>query len=144
MIKGFDSFEEMQEYMEESMAAADARVTPRQAEVGPGDHWFSPAPEFGCVVFGQVYTREELVAGMDPEEAADEEFVDGYLSGNMLFGRAFSVIEPQGELGSTHRSAVWPMTPAQFAEAMSVDWDHQRLGRWFREALVQAVRECAP
>jgi hypothetical protein len=39
-----------------------------------------------------------------------------------IFGRAYSEIEPRGELGSTHVTCMWPIPEAAFKEAKEQNW----------------------
>jgi hypothetical protein len=148
-VQSFDSFEEMERAMKEADEAAFARITPTQAEIRQGDAWMRPAPDYGCVIFGRVHTDDEIrqsYGEVDDEEAALLEDELAYhvaqLDRGYMFGRAWSVIEPDGELGSTHQSTAWPITDEQLQEARDACWDHKSLP-WFSDLLRAAMREGA-
>jgi hypothetical protein len=77
--------------------------------------------------------REELAAYHvnDVSELGDEERSEFNHSRKMMrdsrsrgyiFGRGYSVIEPDGELGSTHVANMWPISKAAFDEAREQKW----------------------
>lgn len=143
----FDSFDQMSEFMAEAERVAIESTSPTQAKIGEGDYWFRPVPEMEIVIFGRVHPLTEVEAAERDAGAEDwevTEVVEGTRSSlerGYLYGTAYSMYEPNGELGSTHRSTVWPITEAQFNEANDAGWDARLLGPWFREALIAAHNE---
>jgi hypothetical protein len=60
-------------------------------------------------------------------ERTDDSYTRGY-----RFGRWYSVVEPDGEVGSAHISACWPISRRDFEYARRNGW---RLGHQIRERL---------
>jgi len=147
-VTSYDSFEEMQSALQVAEEAAAKRITPTQSKVTFGDCWAMPVPEFGCVVFGHVWRREDFERSWEendvPQEERDDEMkmTEEMLERGFVFGRAYSVLEERGELGSTHKSDLWPITGQQFLEASEVEWRHRELP-WLVDAFVEAALEVA-
>jgi hypothetical protein len=122
----FDSLDEMFAFMAEAERQANERVTEEQEQVSWGSYWIRT--DQGFPIFGHVFTRPELIAseihaGGEPEEAEQTaRHYDGMLERGYLFGWAYSYIEPDGELGSTHRSTVRPITEQEFEAARERGW----------------------
>jgi len=99
-VEVFDSHEAAAQRLQQVMEAADARVAPWQAAVGPGDCILSIV-EDGLVVFGEV--------------------LEGYAEARLRhyrFCRCYSVACPEGELGDVHVSTVACRISRQFFEQM--------------------------
>lgn len=144
----FDSDEEMQGFLAASEEAANQRVAPQQRAIGEGDYWvrFYRVVD-RLIIFGQVHhlTRvwhEEVRLGATEAEAdyvvrhAKDRRARGY-----VFGTCYSIIEPEGELGDTHVSEVWPITAHLFDAAKAVRWNIDRLPDSGKKALEQAYQE---
>lgn len=118
-VQGFDSFEDAMQAMRDAEERANALTLPQQREIGYGDFWCRPVPEWGIFIFGRVSTLDELRKGEDAETivALEERFTRGY-----RFGKAYSTIEPEGEWGDTHVANMWPITEAEFEEAKGHGW----------------------
>lgn len=131
-VQSFDSWEEAQAAMRKAEEAANASLVEEQRRITWGDYWCRPVPDLGIFVFGQVMPlelvmQEEMAAGSDPEELAyteaslREKHERGY-----MFGNAYSVMEPRGELGDTHRANMWPITEEEFEEVKQHGWQPTR------------------
>lgn len=130
-FESFDSFEQMQAAMGKHHDAAMAGMGAHQRRLlGMRKfHWVRPYEELGCFIFGAYdlddwIAEERRLAAADPEDS----YVDvariehnnmdrGYKS-----GRAYSIIEPTGELGDTHCSTMYQISARAFLEAQIVGW----------------------
>jgi hypothetical protein len=138
----FDSMDEMRDYMRRSEERAIASMTEEQKAIKPGDAWASPRPEYQCVIFGKSKSLDEIEASEksywsdsdDAEQRAErkaeleytmESSVDS-ISRGYLFGEAWSILEPRGELGSTHVSQMVKITDEALEDARERDWDFGR------------------
>ena len=100
-VEFFDSLEEAQDRLREAMEAADGKVKPWQAVIGPGDCFIADGGEEGLLVFGEV--------------------LEGYQEAHLRhyrFCRCYSVACPEGELGDVHVSTVLCRVSRAFFEAM--------------------------
>jgi len=99
-VEFFDSLEEAQDRLREAMEAADGKVKPWQAVIGPGDCFVTDSLD-GLLVFGEVL------------EAYTEPHLRHY-----RFCRCYSVACSEGELGDVHVSTVLCRVSRAFFEAM--------------------------
>lgn len=132
-FESFESFDEMITTMHQREDAAMASLLPVQRALLPmrAFYWMRPAPEYDCVIFG-YYNLDDMIAlekSLTPQEelayfstwvsdCEHKNLVRGYKS-----GRAYSVIEPTGELGDTHVANMWPITRESFEQARDLGWD---------------------
>lgn len=152
--KEFTSAEEAITFLRQSRE--DSRVlTEVLTEEQQGVTWGSCWARFwkDLVVFGRVETQEELRASemhgiadiSDPDERemalAEVEAIlrvtirneaDGF-----LYGWCHSAIEP-GELGTTHRASMWPISEALYRHAEEHGWDPDTFRPIYRLELAQA------
>lgn len=125
-IAMFDDIDSLIEFLGNSHDAATAATTPEQQEVGEGDFWKRNVG--GLQIFGYVYNRMDmrdaaLDAGCSSDEADEEvAHIVHQLENGYLFGRCYSVVVPEGELGSTHRSQVTRITQQEFESAREKGW----------------------
>lgn len=131
----FDSAEDMMKFMADSEDAAIASMTPRQHEhvkvafTNP-TYWFRVWE--GLLIVGEsqpveAQARREAELGGDYEydlERFTERHGRGY-----LFGKAYSEVEPDGELGSTHASEVVWTDPMVFQTLQKHGWSMERAQR---------------
>lgn len=130
----FDNVDEMFVWMRARTIDANAHLADAQREVTWGSYWmrlFDPP----IVIFGKVSTEAEMVAdetkvkpGEDPAEVlAEAEWTIARLRENheagYMFGMAYSLIEPEGEWGDTHRANLWPISEKLFLDAKACGWD---------------------
>jgi hypothetical protein len=105
-VEFFDSHEAAAKRLRQAMEAADARVTPWQAALRPGECILSIV-EDGLVVFGEV--------------------LEGYREPHLKhyrFCRCFSVACPEGELGDVHVSTVaCRISREEFELARASEWE---------------------
>jgi len=141
----FSSLEDMQKYIKESGDTALAAMSEEQRALTWGSYAMMPTDE--CVIFGYVFTEEELLlgelhAGASQEEAeATVRMSRNALKRGYLFGRWFSIIEPTGELGSNHAVNCWPITAEQHGIAATFGWDgrdivRQPEGAWLLDSYI--------
>jgi hypothetical protein len=127
---GFDSMDEMQAYLETAEREAFARINPVQRWVMHATdetvYWVRSWEHI--LIFGEAWTAQQMIDsetehGADEDEAkhSAQHILDQRRRG-YLFGKAWSVIEPRGELGTTHVSEVVPIPFALFEYARRNDW----------------------
>lgn len=149
-IRGYDSLDEMFADMRRKEEEANKEVLPLQREVTWGSHWITYYPAMELFVFGYCMTRKEvyeseIAAGGDSEEAEQSlaSVTDAHSRG-YRFGWAYSVIEPTGEIGSTHIAAILgPISVARFKEAQEANWQFETIPHWLRELWDRGNREYA-
>jgi len=100
-VEFFDTLEEAQARLREAMEAADGKVKPWQAAIGPGDCFVADSGEEDLLVFGEVL----------------EGYTEPHLQ-HYRFCRCYSVACPEGELGDVHVSTVLCLVSRAFFEAM--------------------------
>lgn len=134
-FQSFDSMEDMYEAMRIAEETANGLVTDEQRQIGWGDCWLSIAHDI--VIWGRIWTMEELLASEKKAGAtkADlrsmeihetEMFARGY-----RFGKAYSIVVAEGELGSTHISTMVPIHEKAFDIAQDCHWDIEDYTRAF-------------
>lgn len=139
-FEAFDSLEEMQAAMREREDAANARLTPEQKEVDWGDCWVQAGDDM--LIFGRCMTRDEVrtseqECGAPPDEvewscaSIDEAHGRGY-----RYGQAWSVLEPDGEYGSTHIASM-------LGRITQEDLDYARELGWSSDRIVVAAADAA-
>lgn len=123
----FESLEAAQEWMRRQEQAANERLTPEQRSIGWGDYWVRLDHDFE--IWGEVWTEEyclksEIEAGATRAEAkySMTAIKDAHERG-YRFGMAWSVVEPRGEIGSTHVANMMPCSEALFEAARTCEWD---------------------
>ena len=143
-IRGFNSFDEMYEYMQANRKKANEGLAAAQRLIDYGDYWVRFWQQ--VVIFGYIDPLEkvrddEVAAGADLGEA--EVFVtmvmEAHNDGSM-WGTAYSTIEPDGELGYTHRISMWPIDKRLFDAARQVGWVIEDLPEWAQVLLQEAAR----
>jgi len=138
----YDNLEEALEDMGKAEDAANRRLFPEQrAMIGCQDdqYFINIAVNIQKLfIVGEAWSSEtanknelECYAKDEHGNLSDEGEAEFHHSCAMLrssrrrgyiFGRAFSVIEPRGELGSTHVANMWPISKAAFEEAKNQNW----------------------
>jgi hypothetical protein len=111
-IYEFDSVEDLFAAMEADQKAADEAAKTHHLKVEDfkhGDYFASPRPDFGVVIFGEVWEYCEKYP--EDNESIQEARQRGY-----LYGRCFSPICPEGEIGSTHITNVSAKVSAEVFE----------------------------
>lgn len=126
VVQSFDNFDDMMNAISKGVESAKARMTPEQEAITYGDYWMRVWE--GIPIFGYIIPRDELEASERELGATDEEIeyendvLDASYANGFRFGRAYSVMEPDGELGDTHVIDMIPITKEQFEEAKSLGW----------------------
>jgi hypothetical protein len=148
-VESFASVEDAMTAMRRAEQRANARVTPEQTAIGYGDHWCSAFEDF--LIFGRVSTLEELDTRSaeltdDPEEVqAEHDMIVSAHARGYRFGWAYSVAEPDGELGSTHISRMTSITERQFDRAKGHAWRYRQMmdcpdcHYWIRQTVLALV-----
>lgn len=139
--------------MREQEAVAMLRITDAQRglieDVDTPRFWARPYPEGDCIIFGEAWSREQAIAsevrcGADRDEAEHTQTgLDDSRKRGYLFGRCYSLIEPDGEIGSTHAVDVVPVSEDVFELARANDWmpNPKPSGQALARALVLAAAE---
>jgi hypothetical protein len=131
----FDSIEQMSDWMADQTNKANAVLTDEQKGVTWGSHWvrfYFPGPTDLMVIFGYCLTRDEAResefrdARNNQDRLEAEQTTAGIIANHergYLFGWAYSIMEPAGEPGDTHRAHVWPIDAETFEAAKAVGWE---------------------
>lgn len=116
-VRSFDSVEEMLAEQAERERQANASVVDKQREVTWGSYFCQPLSG-GLWVFGRVLSEQEI----EEEEGPDEIRIlqDAYARG-YRFSFCSSVIE-EGEYGSKHIAAIWPIPEDDYNRAKQSGW----------------------
>ena len=125
----FNSHEEMQAYLIQAKADAEQALDPAQRAITFGDYWvrFYDLAR-GIVEFGQVATLQEVADnaidyGATAAEAAEEvDDAEARMKAGYLTGRAYSLLNVDGEWGHTHKAHVWPIEESLFNAASETNW----------------------
>jgi len=125
-FREFDSMEEMQRFLAEQTRLANESLSEEQKAITYGDYWVRTDYEF--LIFGYINTLDELDEssrrlGADEEEIAYERamIADAHARGYM-YGKAYSVVEPDGEWGSTHRVSMQKVSKQTFDRMRELGW----------------------
>jgi hypothetical protein len=106
----FDSVEAMLDFQQKARNYEDSIVKDWQRELKPGSYFATYEPHFDMVIYNEVLE--------DKPEPGDAPLLE-----NSRLIRAYSVIEPDGELGLTHVArAEGPLTKKQFEMARLLNW----------------------
>jgi hypothetical protein len=141
----FESWEDAVSFMAEQTDRANERLAPEQVAVTYGDCWvrfYDIAAR--TLIFGRITTLDywdEKIAtakGEDRQEWMDEKVsvAESHERGYM-YGKAYSVIEPDGEWGSTHRANLWPIPEWLFEQARAAGWRMDDLDEQGKDGLSQ-------
>lgn len=142
-VEQFESFDDMARVMGEREDSANASLLDIQQDLRDDTehtrYWIRPFPQAGVIIFGETYSFRDLcdsVVKYVPDLEANDESYDEMLDEvvwevrastesrqrGYLFGRAYSMLEPEGELGSTHVASVAPISREAFEEARTAGW----------------------
>ena len=122
----FDSFDDMLAFMRESERQANARTTPAQRNIGYGSYWVRSWQ--GVMIFGYVPSMDEIMdqerdlGASDAEIRWEVESLENAYERGYRYGKCYSVIEPLGEWGSTHVSAMIEIPKEIFEAAQEAGW----------------------
>jgi len=121
--------EEMWAFMAEQERLANEHATADQKAITYGDYWIRMDHEFP--IFGYVNTLDELDSLERELGVSDEEIVfernmiaNAHERGYM-YGKAYSIAEPDGEWGSTHCSTMYQISRELFELAREQGWQLQ-------------------
>lgn len=150
-IRIYADFEDALNDMARAEDAANAAITPRQhrhlavAATNP-TYWFRVLDNY-LVILGESQpltfqaNREVELGGDEGEYGFAYERFEGRHERGYLFGPCYSVVEPEGELGSTHVSQVVWIDPPEFHAFRNGGWLSQNLSRENHIALQRASEE---
>ena len=132
----FESFEDMQRFMAEREREANEDLTPARIQlrdaIGERCYWIRL--DWEVPIFGEAWSLEETFTSerrcfgetLNAEEQAELEYTTERMAESRargyLFGKAYSVYEPAGELGSTHVAEVVPIPKMMFLLAKANGW----------------------
>jgi len=112
-IRAFSSLDEMFAALDadQEVATEVAKTHPVKIEdLRHGDFFASPRPDHGVVVYGEVWEHSE-------DYPEDNEHIQESRDGGYVYGRCYSPIVPEGEIGSTHITRVGAKITAEEFEA---------------------------
>lgn len=142
-FQAFNNLDDMFTAMREAEEEANANTTDAQRAITWGDHWFSPHPDIGLTVFGEIYASLDALAEEERKHGAEEDEISdmieretGSFTRGYRFGTAYSPACPEGELGSTHVSTMAKISEQEFELARLMNWDGEK---WM--VLVKVLRE---
>lgn len=149
----FDSLDDQIEFMRRQEEEANKHIHPKQKAVGYGDcwirFWLMPGTNTWVAIFGKAidpgYYANKIEHATDEEDKAEWEYeqeviADAWTRG-YVYGWAYSVIEPEGEPGSTHMVNLWPIPEVLFDMAGVVHWVTDDLPDDGKVLLEQAYQE---
>ena len=135
-VIAFDSWEDAQKAMQEAHDQWTRLTTDGQRVLldGQAHWWFQWEPDYNIAIWGErwslehygEYLRGRAAEQTDPQRA--QEWLDDIendrvqLSRGYVFGKAYSVVEPTGELGSTHVSQMVEVPRETWELARSYNW----------------------
>jgi len=130
-VMGFESFEELQEYMAKAEREAIGNALPKQWEITWGS--FVLRVVDSLVIWGYIFTEQEFMELEIGDEMADPKVVEEVLAimeaqrdsqaRGYRYGKYWSTILPDGELGSAHVSTLWEITEEDFNHARDHGWE---------------------
>lgn len=128
-IVPIDSLEDYFADMHRFEAQAMKDILPKQLEVGWGSYCIRYEQMFEVWICTQVYSIEKIYltergAGSQPGETEStlRSLRDAHLRG-YRYGKHYSVITPDGELGSVHVVKVWPISEEDFLATKENGWN---------------------
>jgi hypothetical protein len=136
----FNSFEEFVEWSDRQTQQSNEHLHDQQRSLTWGSTWirFWPQGDDIYLLFGRVATLDEVEAVEREHGAGDGEIAnmrermsDSHERG-YLHGQAFSVIEPDGEWGDTHRANMWPIRPELYEAMMQFP---ETLDQWMMDEI---------
>src|ERR1035437_603260 len=132
MIKGFDSWEKFYADTREAENVANYSLTDEQKNLTYGDYYLTVQQDL--LIIGYILPQEEVSPSMppkDPEAKAEweyeKELMEDSYSRGYRFGKAYSVVCPEGELGDKHvADIIMKISKADF-EILKTDRKSTRL-----------------
>jgi hypothetical protein len=134
-FRSFDNHAEMQAYLIQAQADADAAMHHAQRAITWGSHWVrfeniaNRLVIFGRVLDSREFLDSEIEAGATRDEA-ELALVDNTYNlehKNRAFSICSSIYCPEGEYGTVHLSALWPVEESLYNAAAEADWNIDRL-----------------
>lgn len=137
----FNSIEDAFAYMRQQEDRANANVHRFQRSISRGDYVFRRVDDL--LIFGYVFTAEEALEGEDDPglpNRLDDLFERGY-----RYGRWYSNVVLEGEIGDTHIANLWPIFKEEFDEAQVLAFDPvmMRGTEWFDSMIRRIIDEMA-
>lgn len=143
-VRQFGSIEELFASLDADRKFAAENRHPMQSAVTFGSRAVSTA-DAEVLIFGWVYTEAEFLAAEMNAGADEEEARSGWRrimaaeAEGMVFGTWYSVVEPEGEIGSQNKISLWPILPGTFDAVRAARWDPTRFSSWLNREVVAAV-----
>ena len=144
-VQFFDDTDEMFAAINRGVEAAKKRATAKQNAISYGDYWLRAYEDI--LIFGHITPEKDLWAA-EVELGASEEEIEGerammaasYADG-FRFGRAYSIVCPEGELGDTHVCDMIPITEEEFEESKDLHWIPEEIDKlpWFNISLLDRI-----
>ena len=149
----YSSWEDALDAMGQAEETANQHLVDAQRIIGTSPehrYWARFFPVERLMIFGRADTVEEQIEtekkyfdADDPDDGWEEhrKSIIARDRRGYLFGRAWSVMCPEGELGSTHRSEVVEITEAEWEAFRQVGWDHTAVDRELVVTLVRRLKD---
>lgn len=130
----FESLDDMLNAMKQAENKANEMATEDQKQIGYGDYFiriWEADRMFGgddLKIYGRIMTREEFIktekdcGALDDELAGTMQTHDSSYARGYRWGWCYSIVEPTGELGSTHVSVMRKIGKEEFEEAERKGW----------------------
>lgn len=124
---------------------ANERVVEEQRQITWGSHFLRVLYTSPVVIFGHVWPEDDILLGEQRAGASLEEAettlrtLRASHERGYRFGRCYSIVEPEGELGDTHISDCWPITEEEFLQAQNFRWETRKIlaqHDWLADALI--------
>lgn len=143
-VLSFPNPEAMQAYLASAKDAAAKGLHVLQHSITYGEHWVrfaGPIVEFGRVATLTEVGVAEVRAGASSAEASQvvAETEAKHLE-HLMYGDAYSVLGPEGEVGYTHKAHVWPIDEVVFEAAREAGWDVTKMDTEHQLTLSLAYR----
>jgi hypothetical protein len=144
-VQTFDDVDEMFAAISRGVEAAKKRATAKQNAISYGDYWLRAYDDI--LIFGHITPEDELWAaelelGASEEEIeAERAMMAASYDDGFRFGRAYSIICPEGELGDTHVCDMIPITKEEFEESKDLYWIPEAIRQlpWFNRSLLDRI-----
>lgn len=128
-IQGFESLEELLAHQEEMERQAIEDALPEQWAIDYGDLVFRVADDLP--IFGRIFTELTFLAdntsegqsAPDPEIVAEWEGIESAHQKGYRYGKWYSSVCPEGELGSAHVVTLWRISNEDFTRARLMRWE---------------------
>jgi hypothetical protein len=125
IVIGFDNIDDLFAFMASNRQAAIAAMTPEQQAITYGCFWMrtDSSPMFGYVMtLAEIEAAERNAGSEDDELEATIRNMEANHDDGYRFGWVYSIVTPDGELGTTHCSTMMPISEIEFLAARDAGW----------------------